>query len=341
MSSSNFEITPLGFPWATEDPFLFCAYHRDEYPRGNENLGPKASLSGRNLGQDFNIKDGFRMYHGEIVPGFPAHPHCGFETVTVVQEGVVDHADSLGAAGRYSSGDVQWMTAGSGVQHSEMFPLLEKDVENPLEIFQLWLNLPKVSKDVPPHFSMLWEEEIPTVKLEDPRGKRTEIRLIHGAYGDVNGGTSNPNSWASDPRNHVVIWTLKMEANATVVIPKSSISVPRNAYFYKGGTLKMSGESIPVFSRIKSNSQENWEIVNGSQVSHLLILQGKPLLEPVAKYGPFVANSQYEIQEIFQKFQETQFGGWPWGDLDYTHGPLRGRFAKHADGQEEDRGPVK
>ena len=95
----------IGSQWRTLDPFLFCAYHDDAYPRGNSNLGPEASLAGRLLGQDFAVKDGFRMYHGREIPGFPSHPHRGFETVTIVRQGVVDHADSLGAAGRYGAGD--------------------------------------------------------------------------------------------------------------------------------------------------------------------------------------------------------------------------------------------
>src|SRR5512147_3033712 len=107
-------VAPLEFPYATRDPFLFCVHHDDHYPAGNEDLGPKASLAGRNLGQDFVVKDGFRMYHGERVPGFPCHPHRGFETVTVVRNGLVDHSDSMGAAGRYGQGDVPWMTAGAG-----------------------------------------------------------------------------------------------------------------------------------------------------------------------------------------------------------------------------------
>ena len=82
------------------------------------------------MGDDFIIKDGFRMYHGKSVPGFPGHPHRGFETITVVRKGIVDHADSMGASGRYGNGDVQWMTAGKGVQHSEMFPLIHSDKEN-------------------------------------------------------------------------------------------------------------------------------------------------------------------------------------------------------------------
>ena len=117
------KIRALGFQWETSDPFLFCVHHEDFYPKGNKELGPDLELlKGRHIGQDFIVKDGFRMYHGTTVPGFPGHPHRGFETITVVRKGLIDHADSTGAAGRYGDGDVQWMTAGKGVQHSEMFP---------------------------------------------------------------------------------------------------------------------------------------------------------------------------------------------------------------------------
>src|SRR6188472_3728932 len=94
-------VSPVGFPWATSDPFLACMHHDDLYPAGNERLGPAASLAGRDLGQDFAGKDGWRMYHGSSVPGFPQHPHRGFETVTVVRRGLIDHSDSLGASARY------------------------------------------------------------------------------------------------------------------------------------------------------------------------------------------------------------------------------------------------
>jgi hypothetical protein len=91
-------VKPLGFQWETADPFLFCVHHEDKFPRGNDVMGPVTSMEGRHLGDDFIIKDGFRMYHGKTVPGFPGHPHRGFETITVVREGIVDHADSLGAS---------------------------------------------------------------------------------------------------------------------------------------------------------------------------------------------------------------------------------------------------
>ncbi|MCB0663557.1 MAG: pirin family protein, partial [Saprospiraceae bacterium] len=116
MCNNILSVKQLGFPWETSDPFLFCVHHEDFYPKGNGNMGLDPSyLKGRNLGNDFQTKDGFRMYHGETVPGFPAHPHLGFETVTIARKGFIDHSDSLGAAGRFGEGDVQWMTAGKGV----------------------------------------------------------------------------------------------------------------------------------------------------------------------------------------------------------------------------------
>ena len=86
------DVKPLAaFPWETLDPFLFCVHHVDAYPSGNDVLGPAASLAGRNIGNDFAGKDGWRMYHGMQVPGFPSHPHRGFETVTIARSGFIDH----------------------------------------------------------------------------------------------------------------------------------------------------------------------------------------------------------------------------------------------------------
>src|SRR5689334_25198282 len=126
-------MVPLGFQWPAVDPFLFCVHHLDRYPAGNDRLGPDAPLDGREIGADFAGHDGWRMYHGEVVPGFPGHPHRGFETVTYVRQGFIDHSDSLGATARFGRGDVQWLTAGKGVVHSEMFPLLERAQPNVLE----------------------------------------------------------------------------------------------------------------------------------------------------------------------------------------------------------------
>jgi redox-sensitive bicupin YhaK (pirin superfamily) len=328
-------IKPLGFPWETMDPFLFCAYHRDEYPKGNEKMGPAVPLDGRNIGQDFVIKDGWRMYHGSSIPGFPFHPHRGFETITINKEGFVDHTDSLGAAGRFGAGDVQWMTAGKGVQHSEMFPLVKENEGNPLEIFQVWLNLPKANKMVAPHFKMLWAEDIPLITEEDLQGNKTEINLIAGKLGEVSALAPTPDSWAADPDNAVMVLTMKMEANTTYTLPASEKDVNRTLYFYKGSNIIIEEKQISEGHLINVVSTEDLEINNGDTEGFLLVLQGKPINEPVAQYGPFVMNTQMEIQQALQDFQQTQFGGWPWPETEQAHPRKKGRFALHADGKEE------
>src|SRR4051812_32165536 len=181
MDDPVLEVAPLGFQWATVDPFLFCVHHVDDYPAGNEALGPDASLAGREIGSDFAGVDGWRMYHGEEVPGFPQHPHRGFETVTIVRRGLVDHSDSLGAVARFGRGDVQWLTAGGGIVHAEMFPLVERDRPNPLELFQIWLNLPGEDKMVAPHFAMLWDHDIPRRRFTDGAGCATEVTIVAGS----------------------------------------------------------------------------------------------------------------------------------------------------------------
>ncbi|MFL1897241.1 pirin family protein [Aquimarina sp. 2-A2] len=326
------KIKPLGFPWETSDPFLFCAYHEDLYPAGNDQLGPDASLQGRNLGQDFIEKDGFRMYHGTSVPGFPAHPHRGFETVTIVQKGLVDHSDSLGAAGRFGNGDVQWMTAGSGVQHSEMFPLLNKNDKNPFLLFQIWLNLPKKSKFVAPHFKMLWHEDIPIVTKQDTNGLKTTVTLIAGTLNGVTAPDSAPDSWASDPNNNVAIWTVVMEPGATFTLPTTSQSTSQSLYFFKGGELVTEGFTIPAGHRIITNPSVPLTLVNGAIESHFLLLQGNPINEPVVQQGPFVMNTRAEISEAITTYQKTDFGGWPWPKYDHVHAAEKGRFALYPDG---------
>ena len=328
------EIKALGFPWETQDPFLFCAYHRDEYPRGNAQFGPAESLSGRMIGQDFSIKDGWRMYHGSTVPGFPYHPHRGFETITINKEGVVDHSDSLGAKGRFMAGDVQWMTAGKGVQHSEMFPLIHQDKDNPLEIFQIWLNLPKRSKFVEPHFKMLWKEKVPRITEIDKDGKEIKIELMAGEYKTVVAPEATPDSWASDKQNEVRIMTIHLEPKAKWNF-KTGVETNSSLYFYKGASLKLGKDRVENHSVIHLENNKEVKVENGDEISFLLFLEGKPIGEPVAQYGPFVMNTQEEIQQAFEDYRRTEFGGWPWGEKEVSHGAEEGRFALHGDGREE------
>ncbi|MFT5915419.1 MAG: redox-sensitive bicupin YhaK (pirin superfamily) [Bacteroidia bacterium] len=329
-------IEPLGFPWKTQDPFLFCAYHRDEYPKGNAAMGvePEA-LRGKNVGQDFNPNDNWRMYHGKNMPGFPYHPHRGFETITINKEGVVDHSDSLGAAGRFMAGDVQWMTAGKGIQHSEMFPLINEDKGNPLEIFQIWLNLPKASKMVEPHFKMLWHEDIPVLNHKDESDRLTTVQVIAGKLNTTNSLNPTPDSWAANSKNAVGVYTAKMEAEASWILPKTNSEANRTLFLYKGASIEIEGKSIHSNTTIELLAGEDIKIKNGNEEAYFLILEGKPIGEPVVQHGPFVMNTQEEIRETMREYGKTQFGGWPWSKAEIAHPKEKGRFALHGNGVEE------
>ncbi len=329
------QIKPLGFPWETIDPFLFCAYHDDAYPLGNAELGPQASLSGRELGQDFSRKDGWSMYHGRVVPGFPSHPHRGFETVTIVRQGLIDHSDSLGAAARYGAGDVQWLTAGQGVVHAEMFPLLNASKPNPLQLFQIWLNLPAKRKMVAPHFKMFWSEDKVLRTLTDVQGRSTEVALIAGRYADAVAPTPPPDSWAAQADADVVILTIRMAPGAVWTLPAAGgTDTQRCLYFFKGSSVTLSAQVVTQHAAIEL-SGDAVELVNGETEGEFLLLQGKPIGEPVEQYGPFVMNTRAEIAQAVADYRRTQFGGWPWPDEAPVHGKEALRFARHPDGRTE------
>ena len=334
--SNIISISPLGFPWKTQDPFLFCAYHKDFYPKGNEQMGVfETDKLGRNIGQDFVVKDGWRMYHGKNIPGFPYHPHRGFETITINEQGVVDHSDSLGAKGRFMGGDVQWMTAGKGVQHSEMFPMLNADKENTLEIFQIWLNLPAKSKMVEPHFKMLWKEDVPVVIHKDSYGQSTLVKIVAGQYQNTKALSPTPDSWAANPQNYVGVYTVKMDANANWVLPKTNPKANRSLYFYEGQDIIIEDQTISSNHLIELKAGEDICIQNKNESAKFLILEGVPINEPVVQHGPFVMNTHEEIRQAMKDYGRTQFGGWPWAETEVVHDKSKGRFAFHADGTEE------
>ena len=329
------DLMPLGFKWETRDPFLFCVHHDDAYPIGNERMGPATSLAGRNLGQDFEGKDGWRMYHGLEVPGFPQHPHRGFETVTIVRRGLLDHSDSLGAAARYGRGDVQWLTAGRGIQHSEMFPLLDRDKPNPVELFQIWVNLPRANKLVEPHFSMLWASAIPRHVARDESGRATEIAVIAGRVGDERAPPPPPKSWASSPKSELAIWTIKMAPRAEWTLPPVASGIDRTLYFFAGSTVTIGDRAVAKSHGAVLRSEIAVPLSNGPEEAELLLLQGRPIGEPVAHYGPFVMNTREELRQTMLEYQRTQFGGWPWKSDDPVHPREEGRFARHPDGRIE------
>lgn len=326
---------PQGRPWRTPDPFLFCVHHNDRYPRGNGKFGPAASLDGREMGRDFDWKDGWNMYHGRTVPGFPAHPHRGFETVTVVRKGRLDHADSLGAAARYGDGDVQWLTAGRGIQHAEMFPLLKESEENPLDLFQIWLNLPRKSKMVAPYFSMLWADTIPEKVFVDENGKNVRVTARAGSVAGISAPPPPPDSWAADSKNHVGIFTIALEAGAKWVLPETEPGISRHLYFFQGERLKVAERELSVSKGLDVVGSHPLVMENRGGAAEVLILQGRPIGEPVAKNGPFVMNTQAEIRQAYEDYRATRFGGWPWEGTGPVHGADPARFAERGDGKTE------
>ena len=315
---------------------MFCVHHDDAYPAGNDELGPAASLAGRDLGMDFAGKDGWRMYHGDRVPGFPGHPHRGFETVTIVRTGVIDHADSLGAAARFGRGDVQWLTAGKGIVHSEMFPLLDRDAPNPVELFQIWLNLPHADKLVEPHFSMLWARDIPVVSERDAQGRATEVTVVAGRLRDAVPLAPPPRSWAAHAESDVAIWSLRMQPHAEWRMPPARPGTNRTIYVF-AGSLGVAGE-ILANSGARLVPEAEPALIAGPEPTELLVLQGRPIGEPVVQHGPFVMTTRGEIQQAFADYQRTQFGGWPWPTQAPVHPRNEARFARHADGRVERMG---
>ena len=329
---SIIDVAPLGFPWPTKDPFLMCVHHVDEYPRGNERLGPAASLAGRALGQDFARKDGWNMYHGEVVPGFPQHPHRGFETVTIVRDGFIDHSDSLGATARFGHGDVQWLTAGAGINHSEMFPLLEREKPNRLELFQIWVNLPARSKFAKPYFTMLWDEQIPRLRTSG-----ADVAVTAGALPGITPLAPPPDSWAANPAADLAIWNIRLEANAEWTLPAArEARATRMLYFFAGDRLVIDGRELAQHAAVELRADLTVRVAAPGQGADLLLLQGVPIGEPVAQYGPFVMNTRAELEQAFADYRRTEFGGWPYPANDPVFPKERSRFARHADGRLEE-----
>jgi quercetin 2,3-dioxygenase len=255
--------------------------------------------------------------------------------VTVVLKGTIDHFDSLSAAARYSEGDVQWITAGSGLQHSEMFALLDRNEPNRLELFQIWLNLPRASKNARPHFEMLWRDQVPCKMLLDETGLTTEATVIAGHLGNVKPLAPPPDSWANHPDTHVAIWIIKMAPNASWILPATAAGVNRTLYFYRGGSLRIGDVSLESGHLVEVESERDVLLRNTGEPAELLLLQGRPIGEPVVARGPFVMNSLDEIQRAFAEFRRTQFGGWPWPSPAPVHPREALRFARYPDGRIE------
>jgi len=327
ISMHNIYKLPKTGPWDTSDPFLFCVHHNDNYPKANDSLGPDKSLEGRQIGNDFSNINGWSMYHGKNIPGFPRHPHRGFETITIVEKGLIDHSDSMGYSARYGDGDVQWLTAGDGIQHSEMFPLLDKNKSNSIDFFQIWINLKSENKRVKPNFSMFWKDEIPKVVIRDKNNLKTEIDIIAGTYKGKNAPSPPPNSWANNKENSVNIWKIKMNENTSWKLPEVELGISRTLYIYRGSGILLNEKKVNSGYMIKLKTNQDILISSIDKTTKILLLQARPINEPIVKYGPFVMNTKAEIQEAFDDYNKTSFGDWTWDDDAPVHGKDYKKFA--------------
>jgi len=253
--------------------------------------------------------------------------------VTVVRRGYVDHSDSLGATARYGEGDVQWLTTGSGIMHSEMFPLLDPVDDNPLELFQIWLNLPPESKMVDAYFGMLWSEDIPEVCP----AVGVSIEVIAGAVDGMRPPSPPPDSWASRHDTDFAIWLIRLAPESSYELPAANPGTNRTLYCYAGDEVSIDGTSVEADVGARLDPTASVTLANLGSPAELLMLQGRPIGAPVFQMGPFVMNSPEELREAVDDYHRTGFGGWPWTGPDPVHDRGEGRFALHAVGKVEHR----
>lgn len=326
MTANILAITPIEFRLDLKDPFIFTAHHIDHYPKGNSDLGPQTPA----LNHEYN------MYYGEVVPGFPEHPHTGFETITLVEQGYVDHFDSLGNAGRYAAGDVQWLTTGNGVEHCEMFPLLHEERENPFELFQIWFNSSPEQKKQNADYKMFWREHIPHVIENDKEVRTSDVRVISGQFKETAALSRPPHSWAAASENRVNIYLITLSPQAELVIPATSTSSNRFCYFYQGNKLRVEGQDIQVKHLVELQSDVEIHLQAGNLEARILWLEGEPIGAPVAMRGPFVLNSNAELDAAFKRYRATHFGEWPWASPAPIFKKDTPRFASFEGGQREE-----
>jgi len=228
--------------------------------------------------------------------GVGQHPHRGFETVTVVYSGEVEHRDSTGSGGVIGPGDVQWMTAGSGILHEEFHSEAFSRSGGPLEMVQLWVNLPAKDKMTPPGYQGILDRDIPSVALPEGAGR---VRVIAGEYA----GHAGP-AHTFSPMD---VWDVRLNVGKPAHF---SLPAGRNlAVVVLRGTVEVNGEKIVREAQMAMLDQDGSGFtVEANNEATLLILSGEPLNEPIEGYGPFVMNTAQEIHEAVQDFNSGKFG---------------------------------
>jgi redox-sensitive bicupin YhaK (pirin superfamily) len=217
-----------------------------------------------------------------------------------------------------------------------MFPLLDAGGPNPLELFQIWLNLPARDKLAAPYFTMFWERELPRRRFTDAGGRSTAVTLTAGALDDLQPLAPPPNSWAAREEADVAIWSIALEAGAAWTVPAAhGHGTARTLHVFAGSALKVEGRVVPCPAAIQVHAQQAVSIEAVDGRVEILLLQGRPIGEPVAQHGPFVMNTRSELEQAFADYRRTRFGGWPWPSDAPVHPRGQGRFARHADGRLE------
>jgi redox-sensitive bicupin YhaK (pirin superfamily) len=218
-----------------------------------------------------------------------------------------------------------------------MFPLLDPDRPNRLELFQIWLNLPARSKFAAPYFTMFWDREIPRLREADAAGRATEVTVFAGVLGELKPPAPPPDSWAANAESDVAIWSISLAPGATWTLPAAhDRRTVRTLYFFGGRALQMDDRVLRQPGAIEVLADRALRLGAPDDAVEILLLQGRPIGEPVAQYGPFVMNTRAELEQAFYDYRRTQFGGWPYPANDPVHPRERGRFAKHADGRVEE-----
>lgn len=230
--------------------------------------------------------------------GVGAHPHRGFETVTIVYDGEVSHRDTTGAGGTIGPGDVQWMTAGSGLLHEEYHGDAYARRGGRFEMIQLWVNLPAADKMAAPAYQGITNDRIPQVPLPDEAGT---LRVIAGRYGDVAGAAHT-----FTPMN---VWDMRLQAGGRIALELPSGHT--TALFVLSGLIRVDGQTVGP-AELAVMEREGSELVfEAAQDSVVLLLGGQPLNEPVVGHGPFVMNSREEIEQAMRDFSAGRFGRMP------------------------------
>jgi redox-sensitive bicupin YhaK (pirin superfamily) len=191
-----------------------------------------------------------------------------------------------------------------------------------------------------PAFTMFWSDRVPELVAHDGALRRTVVRIVAGALEGAGPPLPPPkDSWAARADADVAIWTIRMEPGARWTLPAAKgEGTRRHLYFFKGASVTVGDQTVSSTSAIEVRADVPVELANGDAESEFLLLQGRPIGEPVAQYGPFVMNTQAEIMQAMQDYRRTQFGGWPFGDSAPVHSRETQRFARHPDGREESPG---